>query len=112
MPHTSATVLRSISLTITWSEDNNRADAAYPRLTSQMNSNNTQASTFYIHDAKYLRLKSIELGYTIKRLRVYISGNNLFVLSPFKYWDPEKGSGHGLSYPLQRTAKIGVQYQF
>jgi len=59
-----------------------------------------------------LRLKSIELGYTIKRLRVYISGNNLFVLSPFKYWDPEKGSGHGLSYPLQRTAKIGVQYQF
>ena len=66
----------------------------------------------YIHDAKYLRLKSIELGYTIKRLRVYISGNNLFVLSPFKYWDPEKGSGHGLSYPLQRTAKIGVQYQF
>ncbi len=95
-----------------WSEDNNRADAAYPRLTSQMNSNNTQASTFYIHDAKYLRLKSIELGYTIKRLRVYISGNNLFVLSPFKYWDPEKGSGHGLSYPLQRTAKIGVQYQF
>lgn len=95
-----------------WSEDNNHTDAAYPRLTSQMSSNNTKASTFYIHDAKYLRLKSIELGYTIKRLRVYVSGNNLFVLSPFKYWDPEKGGGHGLSYPLQRTAKIGLQYQF
>ena len=95
-----------------WSEDNNRADAAYPRLTSQLSSNNTQSSTFYIHDAKYLRLKTVELGYTIKKLRVYLSGNNLFVISPFDYWDPEKGGGHGLSYPLQRTAKIGVQYQF
>ena len=93
-------------------EDNNRADAAYPRLTSQLSSNNTQSSTFYIHDAKYLRLKTVELGYTIKKLRVYLSGNNLFVISPFDYWDPEKGGGHGLSYPLQRTAKIGVQYQF
>lgn len=95
-----------------WSEDNNRADAAYPRLTSQLSSNNTQSSTFYIHDAKYLRLKTVELGYTIKKLRVYLSGNNLFVISPFDYWDPEKGGGHGLSYPLQRMAKIGVQYQF
>ena len=95
-----------------WSEENNRADAAYPRLTSQLSSNNTQSSTFYIHDAKYLRLKTVELGYTIKKLRVYLSGNNLFVISPFDYWDPEKGGGHGLSYPLQRTAKIGVQYQF
>ena len=95
-----------------WSEENNRADAAYPRLTSQLSSNNTQSSTFYIHDAKYLRLKTVELGYTIKKLRVYLSGNNLFVISPFDYWDPEKGGGHGLTYPLQRTAKIGVQYQF
>ena len=59
-----------------------------------------------------MRLKTVELGYTIKKLRVYLSGNNLFVISPFDYWDPEKGGGHGLSYPLQRTAKIGVQYQF
>ena len=95
-----------------WSEENNRADAAYPRLTSQLSSNNTQSSTFYIHDAKYLRLKTVELGYTIKKFRVYLSGNNLFVISPFDYWDPEKGGGHGLTYPLQRTAKIGVQYQF
>ena len=89
-----------------WSEDNNRADAAYPRLTSQLSSNNTQSSTFYIHDAKYLRLKTVELGYTIKKLRVYLSGNNLFVISPFDYWDPEKGGGHGLSYGAARPGVV------
>ncbi len=95
-----------------WSETNNVADAGYPRLTSQLSTNNTQASTFYIKDARYIRLKSAEIGYKIKAFRVYVSGNNLFYLSPFKYWDPEKGGGHGLSYPLQRTVKIGLQYQF
>ena len=34
------------------------------------------------------------------------------MVNTFDYSDPEKGGGHGLSYPLQRTAKIGVQYQF
>ena len=38
--------------------------------------------------------------------------SNLFTISPFDYWDPEKGNGNGLSYPLQRTVKIGLQYHF
>lgn len=95
-----------------WSWDNNRADAEYPRLTSIASDNNTQASTYYLRKANYLRLKSLEIGYSIRNFRIYVAGSNLFTISPFDYWDPEKGNGNGLSYPLQRTVKIGLQYHF
>ena len=95
-----------------WSWDNNNADASYPRLTSTASDNNTVASTFYLRKANYLRLKSAEVGYSFMSFRVYLSGTNLLTFSPFKYWDPEKGSGNGLSYPLQRTLRLGVQYNF
>ena len=45
-------------------------------------------------------------------MRFYVSGNNMMTFSPFKYWDPEKGSGNGLSYPLQRTFNLGFQFNF
>lgn len=96
-----------------WSESNNVADAAYPRLTTQYNTNDTQASTYYLRDASFLRLKNIELGYTVNKwLRVYVAGSNLFYISPFRDWDPEMGSGNGLTYPIQRTAKIGIQFHY
>ncbi|MGN0201949.1 MAG: SusC/RagA family TonB-linked outer membrane protein [Candidatus Cryptobacteroides sp.] len=95
-----------------WSWDNNNADAGYPRLTSSTSPNNTQASTFYLRDAHYLRLKSAELGFSFSKFRVYVSGSNLFTLTPFKYWDPEIGGGNGLSYPLQRTVRLGIQFNF
>ena len=95
-----------------WSWDNNNKDAGYPRLTSVPLDNNIQESTFYMHDASFLRLKSAEIGYTLKFVRFYLAGNNLFYLSNFKYWDPEKGRGNGLSYPLQRTVRLGFQFTF
>lgn len=95
-----------------WSWDNNNAKAGYPRLTTNVSDNNTQASTLYLRDAAYFRLKNAEMGYTFKGFRVYVSGSNLFTLSRFRIWDPEKGGGNGLSYPLQRTARIGLQYNF
>ena len=95
-----------------WSEDDPNPKALYPRLSPLWNNNNTKASTLYVRNGKMLRLKTAEIGYTYKKMRVYVSGTNLLTFAPFKYWDPEKGGGHGLSYPLQRTAKIGVQYQF
>lgn len=95
-----------------WSETNPNPNAEYPRLTSLPSTNNTTASTFYLRDAHFLRLKNAEVGYTLKSFRFYAAGSNLFTLSPFKHWDPEKGGGNGLSYPLQRTVKIGVQYKF
>ncbi|MCI1640625.1 MAG: TonB-dependent receptor [Bacteroidales bacterium] len=101
-----------------WSWDNNNTDAGYPRLTSVASDNNTQASTFFLRKANYIRLKTAEIGYSFKSFRLYVSGSNLFTISPFKYWDPEVGNGtsgtngNGLSYPLQRTYKIGIQYKF
>ncbi len=95
-----------------WSEANPNPNAAYPRLDYRYNANNTQTSSFWLKNGSYLRLKSVEFGYTYKSLRVYLAGTNLFTISPFKYWDPEMGSGNGLWYPLQRVVKLGVQYNF
>ncbi len=96
-----------------WSEENPNPNAAYPRLDYDWNYNNTEYSTFWIKDGSFLRLKNLEIGYTIKDFaRIYCSGTNLFIISPFKYWDAEMGSGNGLTYPLQRTVQLGVQFNF
>lgn len=64
----------------------------------------------------------MEIGYSlpqhilqksfIKSLRFYISGNNLLCFSPFKLWDPEKGTSDGSGYPLNRTFSIGFNANF
>ena len=95
-----------------WSEANPDPNAAYPRLSHVWNENNTQASSFWIRNGAYLRLKSAEVGYTYRSFRFYVAGSNLFTISKFKLWDPELGSGNGLKYPLQRVVKLGLQYNF
>lgn len=75
-------------------------------------------STFWIRNGAYLRLKTLDIGYTISRdlarklhctnIRFSFTGTNLFTWSAFKLWDPEMGSGDGKSYPLQRTMSLGV----
>jgi hypothetical protein len=74
-----------------------------------------------MRDATFLRLKSVELGYSVpskllkpiyaKSLRVYVNSNNLAVFSKFKLWDPEM-AGNGLGYPLQRVINVGGQISF
>ena len=89
------------------------AGAAYPRLSPEFITNNAQTSTYYLRNAAFLRLKNAELGYSFfPWLRVYAAGTNLLTFSPFSTWDPEMGSGNGLKYPLQRTAKIGSQFHY
>lgn len=95
-----------------WSEADPNPKAVYPRLSSQWNEHNGQTSTLYVRNGRMLRLKTAEIGYTYKMMRVYLSGTNLLTFAPFKYWDPEKGSGNGLSYPLQRTFNLGFQFNF
>lgn len=97
-------------------------DATFPRLTYGTNPNNTQASTFWLRNSRYLRFKNLEIGYTVPRkltrklrmetARFYLLGNNLFVLSPFKWWDPEIASGNGATYPIQRTVTLGLTVNF
>lgn len=104
-----------------WSEDNRDIYALYPRFSAKENFNNTQTSTWWMRDGSFIRLKQVELGYTVpekltRKLRVenlhfYIQGNNLFAWSKFKLWDPEL-AGEGLNYPIQRTINIGVNVTF
>lgn len=94
-----------------WSVENPNPNATYPRLglTSADTSNNTQPSSFWLRNGNFLRFKSLELGYRFPYCRVYFSGDNLAVFSPFKLWDPELSWN---AYPLQRTFNLGVQFTF
>lgn len=94
-----------------WSVDNPNPNATYPRLgtTKSDVSNNTQASSYWVRNGNFLRFKTLEVGYRFPMCRVYFSGDNLAVFSPFKLWDPELSWN---SYPLQRTFNLGVQFTF
>ncbi|MEL7589473.1 MAG: TonB-dependent receptor [Prolixibacteraceae bacterium] len=104
-----------------WSQSNRNLYALWPRLADRVIANNTQRNTWFMRDGSFLRLKSVELGYTIPdrlarplkvtNLRFYASGTNLLTFSKFKLWDPEM-SGNGLGYPIQRVFNLGVQLSF
>jgi TonB-linked SusC/RagA family outer membrane protein len=100
-----------------WSETNRNTHAFWPRLTDHQIENNTQRSTWFMRDGSFIRLKTMELGYTLPKnlsnklhigmLRVYVSGTNLLTFSKFKLWDPEMAGG-GLNYPVQRVLNVGI----
>lgn len=94
-----------------WTEANPNPNAQYPRLglMSSDISNNNQTSTYWMRNGNFLRFKTLEIGYRFDHVRVYFTGNNLAVFSPFKMWDPELAWN---SYPLQRTFCIGAQLTF
>lgn len=96
-----------------WSDTNQNPYAQYPRLTKYNNDHNTKNSTYWLRDASFLKLKNVEIGYSLfNNVRIYLSGSNLLTFSPFKYWDPEMGGGAGLKYPTQRVANFGIQMSF
>lgn len=94
-----------------WSEANPNPNAAYPRLglSDAEVKNNHEPSTYWMRNGNFLRFKTMELGYSFKYGRAFVSGDNLAVFSPFKLWDPELS---WFSYPLQRTVSIGIQLNF
>lgn len=96
-----------------WSATNQNPQARYPRLTKYNNDHNNQVSDYWLRNAAFLKLKNVELGYSVlNNMRVYVSGVNLMTFSPFKHWDPEMGGGKGLSYPTQRVINFGLQMTF
>lgn len=104
-----------------WSESNRNLYAMWPRLSTTVIENNVRTSSWFMRNGAFLRLKTLEVGYTlpeswtkkayISSARVYCSGNNLLLLSGFKLWDIEMG-GSGLGYPIQRVINLGVQINF
>ena len=94
-----------------WTEGGDNSDVAWPRMgiaRSQI-ANNLQPSSFWMRNTSFLRFKTLEIGYTLPYCRIYFSGDNLAIWSPFKYWDPELTYN---SYPMNRTFNVGVQFKF
>src|SRR5690606_4384016 len=98
-----------------------RTDATYPRLvtapygsTFGLNYNNA----FFLKDASFLRLKTMEVGYRfpshltnrvgVSNLRIYASGFNLLTFDKLKFMDPEATESQGYYYPQQKIFNFGL----
>lgn len=90
------------------------ATATMPRL-SLGNANNTAWSSLYVRSGSYMRLKNVEVGYTlpvswarkisVSGIRVFVNGENLLTLYGYKGFDPEV---NGIAYPIQQVFNAGV----
>ncbi len=106
-----------------WTEDN--PNAILPRISFDHRVHNNHDSRAWVIDSKYVRLKNMEIGYTINKpkflsllnyVRFYASGQNLLTFADFKGNDPEApGSSTldlGMRYPMTRVYNFGVQVNF
>ena len=98
-----------------------RATATFPRLTTEFNENNYRSSTFWMKNGDFLRLRNIEIGYTLPQhlldqlkltnARLFVNGMNLFTFSSLLKdydLDPETLSGH----PGVKSYNIGISIGF
>ncbi len=106
-----------------WTVENPNPNATYPRLAyGSEYQNNTQASSWWVRDVSFLRLKTAELGYSLpdrlfkgiglSKARIYVMGVNLLTFSKFKLWDPELNTSNGSRYPNVRTISAGINVSF
>lgn len=107
-----------------WTEERwrNGEEIRYPRLSSATNNHNQCTNTFYLKDGSYLRLKSVEIGYTFTKkmlsfcglnaVRIYVGGNNLLTFSEIKNFDPEMGDSTGYFYPQMKMWNFGININF
>ncbi|MGV8134866.1 MAG: TonB-dependent receptor [Mangrovibacterium sp.] len=93
----------------------------YPRLREKNSEiQNNVSSTFYLFNASYIKLKNLQIGYSLpktiisklrmERARVYVSGENLFMITNYPILDPEVGSG--MNYPTMRQISLGINVSF
>lgn len=109
-----------------WTPEN--TNASYPRLSMKDSKKNWMTSTFWMQNASYLKMRNMQIGYTlpkqwlakagINRLRVYLSIDNLFTITGFDGVDPESAynmkdlSVASSYYPLTRNYSLGVNLSF
>ncbi|MDQ2178714.1 TonB-dependent receptor [Marinifilum sp. D714] len=110
-----------------WTENNRNTNV--PRAVLGDPNMNTRESTRYLEDGSFLRLKNIELGYTLPKdvisrigltkCRVYINAQNIWTMTDYSGIDPEVGRGDVLSlgidrsfYPINKSFFAGVQLSF
>ncbi len=98
----------------------NNVSGKFPRLTLNDEFNNSFASDFREYRGDYVKLKNIQVGYTlperisrhakVSRLRLFVSGENLFTVTSYPGMDPEAGTTIG--YPLMRSYSFGANLTF
>lgn len=103
-----------------WRPDN--PNAKFPRLGIASRENGGRFSSWWVKDGTYLRLKSLQLGYTLpkkltekagfKSIRAYVSGGNLLTFCGLDYMDPEMPGVNQGYYPQQRTYEFGLNITF
>ncbi|QDW28326.1 TonB-dependent receptor [Pedobacter sp. KBS0701] len=108
-----------------WSIDN--PSSVNPRLSNRgatyyTDSNNALNNTYWLRSNNYIRLKNVELGYTLPNtvvekvglnsVRVYANGLNLATLDKIKIWDPESTNSSGQYYPQARVINFGIKAAF
>lgn len=115
-----------------WTPQNHNAKAPIQE-TANSFSTNAVPNSYFVEDGSYLRLKNVQIGYTfntvklqkagISKLRIYLSGANLFTITKYSGADPEigtssetgKSTAYGVddgSYPSQRTFLLGLNLSF
>lgn len=106
-----------------WTEERykNGEKITYPAISTSQTVSHTE-NDFFIQNRSFLRLKNIELGYTlperflskvgVKALRVYVSGQNLFVWDDLRitHIDPEQNNSYG--YPITKNVTLGLNINF
>ena len=110
-----------------WTTENPNKWAEYPRIeTLNMNHPSLQVSDYWLRNASFLRIKNVQIGYTLpkslvkkfgmEQVRVYLSGQNLYNFTSFyQGWDPENeiGTGDGPNYyPLNAVYSFGFNFKF
>jgi hypothetical protein len=101
----------SASLLNAWTKDN--PSNTIPRI-SNVDNRLLFLSSRFVEDASFLRLNNLTLGYKLRitnlGLRIFATGQNLFVITKYKGYDPEIASGIDLgTYPKARTFLLGLQ---
>jgi TonB-linked SusC/RagA family outer membrane protein len=110
-----------------WTVDN--PSTTQTRVTVVDENQNSRVSTWFLEDASFLRVKTVQLGYNlpsrwiqrigVSNLRIYASANNLYTFTKYKGFDPEVGDDDPLNngvdngyYPVPRTTMFGIQLGF
>lgn len=106
----------------TWTPENPSQNAEYPRATWANSTNNYATSTLYEKDAKYLRLKTVQVAYNfnfprmekigLSTFQVALSGYNLWTITPYIWGDPETRASNAPSYPLSKTYSLSLKLGF
>ncbi|MGB3849256.1 MAG: TonB-dependent receptor [Tunicatimonas sp.] len=106
-----------------WTPEN--PNTTQPRAIPNGISNNNVASSYFVEDGSYLRLKNLQIGYTfplqmleqlggLSTARVYLAGQNVFTITNYSGFDPEQALDgfDPVSYPQSRRLTVGVQLSF